>query len=57
MSNFDLSVKSMPSYTPSRRNFGAGGRTGKQRLQVAVNVALIAAAFLFVTAAVLGIFP
>lgn len=56
MSNIDLSVKSMP-YAPSRRKSGAGGRTGKQKFQVAVNVVLVAAAFLFVTAAVLGIFP
>lgn len=47
MSNIDFSDKR--GYVPVR--------TGRQKLQFALNVALIAAAFLFVAAAVAGIFP
>ncbi|MBB4065353.1 hypothetical protein [Gellertiella hungarica] len=47
MSNIDYSAKNL--YAPVR--------SGKQKLQLAVNVALITAAFVFVAAAVLGIFP
>ncbi len=47
MSNIDFSDKH--GYAPAR--------TGRQKLQFALNVALIAAAFLFVAAAVAGIFP
>ncbi len=47
MSNIDFSEKH--AYVPVR--------TGKQKLQFALNIALIAAAFLFVAAAVAGVFP
>lgn len=47
MSNIDFSDK----------RIYATARTGRQKLQFALNVALIAAAFLFVAAAVAGIFP
>lgn len=47
MSNIDFSDKHV--YAPVR--------TGRQKIQFALNVALIAAAFLFVAAAVAGIFP
>lgn len=48
MSNIDYSAKHVPF---------ASSRTAKQKLQLALNVAVITAAFLFVGAAVLGIFP
>lgn len=47
MSNIDFSEKHV--YAPAR--------TARQKIQFALNVALIAAAFLFVAAAVVGIFP
>lgn len=47
MSNIDFSDKHV--YAPAR--------TTRQKIQFALNVALIAAAFLFVAAAVAGIFP
>ncbi len=56
MSNIDFSVKS-PAFTSGRTHAGSGARTARQKVQMVLNTALIAAAFLFVTAAVLGIFP
>lgn len=54
MSNIDFSVKTMPL---GGVRIARVRRSKKHQLQLAVNVALIAAAFLFVTAAVLGLFP
>lgn len=48
MSNIDYSAKHVPF---------ASSRTAKQKIQLVLNVAVISAAFLFVAAAVLGIFP
>lgn len=48
MSNIDYSAKHIPF---------ASSRTAKQKVQLVLNVAVISAAFLFVAAAVLGIFP
>ena len=48
MSNIDYSAKHIPF---------ASNRSTRQKLQLALNVAVISAAFLFVAAAVLGIFP
>lgn len=47
MSNIDFSEKHV--YTQ--------GRTARQKLQFVLNVALITGAFLFVAAAVAGVFP
>lgn len=54
MSNIDFSVKhaSFGSETAAH-----GTRSTKQKIQMIVNVALISAAFLFVGAAVIGVFP
>nr|WP_316650789.1 hypothetical protein [uncultured Gellertiella sp.] len=57
MSNIDYSEKHL-SYAPLRSPTGErNGRAAKKKIQLVVNVTLIAAAFLFVGAAVLGIFP
>lgn len=58
MSNIDYSAKhvSYPNARLSNRK-SAAGNSGKKKLQLALNMAVIAAAFLFVTAAVLGVFP
>lgn len=56
MSNIDFSVK-ISSYPVPRSGLGKARRTIRQQLQMAGNVALVAAAFVFVAAAVVGIFP
>lgn len=54
MSNIDFSAKHT-SYGFGKT--GAGERSAKQKVQMILNVALISAAFLFVAAAVIGVFP
>lgn len=56
MSNIDFSVKAS-SYPVNRGVLGKARRTLRQQFQMAANMALVAAAFLFVAAAVVGIFP
>lgn len=54
MSNIDFSTRH-GSFGPDHT--GSAPRTSRQKIQGIVNVALIAAAFLFVGAAVIGLFP
>ena len=54
MSNIDFSAKHVSFGTDKAVS---APRSTRQKIQMTLNVALISAAFLFVGAAVLGIFP